>query len=322
MSPEEARQQRRDRNTHVTAAEARDIYDVRFAALYDDLYFYKDTEAATLVSKAGLQPGMFVLDLGTGTGAVARAADRAVGPLGFVAAVDISMPMLQVAFAKGGWANVGFGYLDAHGLQNEIGEVATVENFVNIMPSDRRHRFVDFRGFDRILALGLYNDIEVAQRPAVLRRWASLLAPGGVLVYESFPLTRDLATVVFRDLTRQHEYAWPGTAKTRIWLAAAESFDRAFQDGEQAATAAGLTAVNKGRMCKKEKFFDAFSTEILPTAERRWQRSVRHHDGTMPHQFLENEKRRCYEREKGIAVSKGWQMTHQTAAVVLEVKLT
>jgi SAM-dependent methyltransferase len=67
-----------------------DIYenaiDERFAPVVD----------ATL-RRAGLAVGERVLDLGTGTGAVAAHAAKAVGPTGRVLAVDISAEMLSVA---------------------------------------------------------------------------------------------------------------------------------------------------------------------------------------------------------------------------------
>ena len=55
--------------------------------------------AADLVSLAGLGPGARVLDVGTGTGAVARAAAEAVGPDGLVVGVDPALSMLLSAAA-------------------------------------------------------------------------------------------------------------------------------------------------------------------------------------------------------------------------------
>jgi enediyne biosynthesis protein CalE5 len=50
-----------------------------------------------VVRRGDLKPGQRVLDLGTGTGAVAAAAARLVGPAGKVTAVDISPDMLTLA---------------------------------------------------------------------------------------------------------------------------------------------------------------------------------------------------------------------------------
>ena len=54
----------------------------------------------TLLAKAGLQPGMRVLDLCTGTGEVARACAALVGPDGQVTGVDFVQAMLDLANRK------------------------------------------------------------------------------------------------------------------------------------------------------------------------------------------------------------------------------
>jgi precorrin-6B methylase 2 len=67
-----------------------DVYqreiDVRFAPVVEGC-----------ISRAGLRAGQSVLDLGTGTGAVAVRAAAAVGPEGRVTAVDLSSEMLELA---------------------------------------------------------------------------------------------------------------------------------------------------------------------------------------------------------------------------------
>ncbi|MCE0766317.1 class I SAM-dependent methyltransferase [Pseudonocardia kujensis] len=52
---------------------------------------------AALLEAAALGPGLYVLDVGCGTGSVTRKAAAAVAPGGTVTGVDISTPMLQVA---------------------------------------------------------------------------------------------------------------------------------------------------------------------------------------------------------------------------------
>jgi ubiquinone/menaquinone biosynthesis C-methylase UbiE len=56
--------------------------------------------AADLVQLADVSPGARVLDIGTGTGAVARAAASAAGPDGLVIGIDPSMPMLRHAIGQ------------------------------------------------------------------------------------------------------------------------------------------------------------------------------------------------------------------------------
>jgi enediyne biosynthesis protein CalE5 len=79
-----------------------DIYlreiDQRFAPVVD-----------RVVARASLTAGQHVLDLGTGTGAVAERAAQVVGPQGHVVGVDISPDMLALAqrrVAAGGLTNV------------------------------------------------------------------------------------------------------------------------------------------------------------------------------------------------------------------------
>lgn len=78
---------------------ARDL-DPRFAPIVD-----------LVVTAARCGPGASALDVGTGTGSVALAASRLVGPAGHVLAVDISPQMLAVARARteaAGASNVEF----------------------------------------------------------------------------------------------------------------------------------------------------------------------------------------------------------------------
>lgn len=54
------------------------------------------------LAKAGLRPGMRVLDLGVGTGLTAREAARLVGPAGHVTGVDPSRGMMERALVPSG----------------------------------------------------------------------------------------------------------------------------------------------------------------------------------------------------------------------------
>src|SRR5690242_15409464 len=60
--------------------------------------------AADLVALAEVTAGGRVLDVGTGTGVVARAAATAAGPDGLAVGVDLSLPMLAEARTQGGGA--------------------------------------------------------------------------------------------------------------------------------------------------------------------------------------------------------------------------
>ncbi|WP_170424672.1 class I SAM-dependent methyltransferase [Ruegeria arenilitoris] len=69
-----------------------------------------------VLDRAGLQPGMRVLDVGSGTGASSIAAAQAVGKEGHVLAADVSQPFLDRASdraSEAGLQNIAFQFADA-----------------------------------------------------------------------------------------------------------------------------------------------------------------------------------------------------------------
>jgi SAM-dependent methyltransferase len=112
-----------------------------------------------VIVRAGLQPGQRVLDLGTGTGAVAERAASAVGLGGDVVGVDISTEMLALAQQR----------LAARGLEN----VTFREGRAEALPADDA-------SVDAVLAsLSL---MYVIDRAVAAREIARVLRPGGRLV--------------------------------------------------------------------------------------------------------------------------------------------
>jgi SAM-dependent methyltransferase len=122
--------------------------DRRFASVVENV-----------VQRAGLVQGERVLDLGTGTGAVAIRVARLVGSAGLVTGVDISGEMLTIARSRA----------DALGLLNVVFQEGRAE----AIPSDST-------SCDVVLAsLSL---MYVIDRAAAAREIARVLRPGGRLV--------------------------------------------------------------------------------------------------------------------------------------------
>ena len=114
-----------------------------------------------LVSGAPLQPGMRVLDIATGTGAVALKAAEMVGTQGSVLGVDISEGMLAEARRKAA----------AAGLRN-----------VEFVQADAERMELPGGSFDSIFCasgLVLMRDI-----PAALRGWAHWVKPDGFIAFD------------------------------------------------------------------------------------------------------------------------------------------
>lgn len=211
-------------------------------------------------------------------------------------------------------------HCDILDIRDRLGAPATIPTFLSILPHDKPLP-PDFADFDRILALGLFNDIALDRRTQALQHWVTFLTPNGATVLESFPLTRDIAMVSYQPVPRRVSaaYTWPQASTDRIWLATDESFRRSVTDREEMARAAGLQSINKGRLWKRQRFLNGFNCTIRPEVERRWLESGRCSQGTMPHQFLEGIKREIVHREHAYAKGKGWQFIWQTAAVVLYI---
>ena len=112
-----------------------------------------------VVSRAALRPGQQVLDLGTGTGAVALVASPVVDPGGAVVGVDISSEMLSLARQRA--------------LEVGATNVVFREGRAEELPASDS-------AFDAVLA-GL-SIMYVIDRAAAARECARVLRPGGRLV--------------------------------------------------------------------------------------------------------------------------------------------
>ena len=115
-----------------------------------------------LLDLAALRPGERVLDVGTGTGAVALLAAQRVGPTGSVLGIDMSREMLAKARAKAAkqrMANVEFRLMDAASLE---------------LPD---------ASFDALISSYGAPDVTVHDAVAVFREWYRVLSAGGRLCF-------------------------------------------------------------------------------------------------------------------------------------------
>jgi SAM-dependent methyltransferase len=147
-------QQRRDDTVYVMG---RSDHESRRLELQDGLC---NGWTRQLFARAGIGPGMKVLDVGSGTGAVARLAAEVVGERGSVTSVDVNPAILETARAKAaaaGLDNVSF-------LAGDIREMA--------LPND----------FDAVV--GRYILMYLGNPAETLRVAASHVRPGGIVAFE------------------------------------------------------------------------------------------------------------------------------------------
>jgi SAM-dependent methyltransferase len=150
----------------VTAGftQAADHYDTGGTGFFAEM-------GSRLVDQAEVRPGMRVLDVGCGKGAVTIRAAHCVGPAGMVTGIDLAAPMLDQARARARRA-----CLDQTRFER----------------ADAGNPPYPSQSFDVVLAGYV---IQFLPRPDLaVRRWWSLLKPGGTLAF-SWGLAQDPAWI-------------------------------------------------------------------------------------------------------------------------------
>jgi ubiquinone/menaquinone biosynthesis C-methylase UbiE len=119
-----------------------------------------------LLSRAGLAPGMRVLDVGCGVGDVSLLAARIVGEKGSVLGVDRSAPSLEIARGRA----------KRRAELCETANISFVEADLNTFEPDGT--------FDAII--GRLVLLYVPERASMLRRLTQSLRPGGVMAMQEY----------------------------------------------------------------------------------------------------------------------------------------
>jgi 2-polyprenyl-3-methyl-5-hydroxy-6-metoxy-1,4-benzoquinol methylase len=118
------------------------------------------------LARAGLTPGMRVLDLGCGVGDVAIIIARIVGPAGHVTALDIDAGALSIAQGRAAEA----------GLSQISFEQVNVADHHSPQPYDA--------------VVGRHILIHMADPAAILRQAIAQLHPGGIVAFQEYDLSR------------------------------------------------------------------------------------------------------------------------------------
>jgi len=142
----------------------------RWARAYDWLVTLtslggRDPLRAAVVERAGLRPGMRVLDVGCGTGALALRLRSAVGASGVVSGIDASPEMIEVATGKARKRGVD--------LDLRVGVAERLP--------------YDDASFDRVTSTLVFHHLPDDVKLDSLREIRRVLAPGGRLVVADFP---------------------------------------------------------------------------------------------------------------------------------------
>jgi demethylmenaquinone methyltransferase/2-methoxy-6-polyprenyl-1,4-benzoquinol methylase len=168
--------------------------------------------------RAGLGPGMRVLDVATGTGAVARVAVRLVGPTGFVVGIDPSPGMLAEHARRPCPAHLVRGVAESLPFADGIFDFVTMgyalRHVPDLVTTFREYRRV-LRPGGRMLVLDFYRARHAAVR-GLGRLYLGVMVPRMARV-----------ACASRALQRLMEYCWDTVASSVPPAAIAETLTAA-----------------------------------------------------------------------------------------------
>jgi ubiquinone/menaquinone biosynthesis C-methylase UbiE len=138
------------------------IYDAR-ASKYDSAEDFHPTQAADYLRWMNITPGLKILDLACGTGAITIPAARGVGPSGKVVGVDISGDSLTIARLKAERENLNIKF-----IRHDIAAL---------------HEVKELEGdFDLITCASAF--VLLQDSVAVMKGWARLLKSEGRVIFD------------------------------------------------------------------------------------------------------------------------------------------
>ena len=175
--------------------------------------------AERLVRRAAVEPGLSILDIACGTGAVSRAAARRVGVSGSVTGVDLGEPMLARArahAAEDGAAQIEYRQSDAATLplDDDVFDVALCQQGLQFFP-DRQSALAEMRRVlkaDGRLAIATWTDLERSPFSAVadalarhVGREAGEMMRSPFALADGGELARVISAAGFRDVVVEDE---------------------------------------------------------------------------------------------------------------------